>query len=310
MQETCCFCSHANPVGAKFCNECGSPMNMRPCAHCDAVTPRGAGECHACHAPLEGVAYGMRELATPTERIMADADAMLAALKRDLEMAARPPAQEVAALPEAPTADVAEAPMPEPRMVPMAVMGERRDEAAEDVQVWGDPTPEPELEDRDEREWRPRRGRLVGMVVLALAFVVAPAVVWTQRNPEVVRAWGERLAAIANGLAPVPAQQSENAAVPEAPASTADTQQVVPPVDRANVEAAPPAESVPTPTASSEASDASVSRSADSPSAESADPPPVAAPVEQARSRSTKARSGSRSSSRSSRSASRERTRQ
>lgn len=45
---TCSFCNHANPVGAKFCNECGSPLGLRPCAHCDAINDVDAKYCHHC----------------------------------------------------------------------------------------------------------------------------------------------------------------------------------------------------------------------------------------------------------------------
>jgi hypothetical protein len=253
----------------------------------------------------------MSELATPTERIMADADKMLAALKRDLELAAaQQPVQEIPAASEAPIESAEETSPPEPALhpEPVAVIGERRDEIPGDVQVWVEPAPDPEIEEREEPESRPRRGRVAGLVVLALAFVVAPAVVWTQRNPETVRAWGERLAAIANGSISAPAKEGENVGVPEGPAGTTSTQQEVPPVDGAKMDATPAA-SVASPTVSSESTDASTSRSADPPKAESTDAPPVAAPVDQARPRSTKARSGSRSTSRTSRSASRERVR-
>jgi len=28
---TCLFCDHANPAGAKYCNECGSALHLKPC---------------------------------------------------------------------------------------------------------------------------------------------------------------------------------------------------------------------------------------------------------------------------------------
>jgi hypothetical protein len=50
---SCRFCHHANPAGAKFCNECGSPVHLKPCPRCDAVTDASAGACHQCGAPFD-----------------------------------------------------------------------------------------------------------------------------------------------------------------------------------------------------------------------------------------------------------------
>ena len=50
---SCRFCRHANPPGAKFCNECGSPLHLRPCSHCEAVTDASAGTCHQCGAAFD-----------------------------------------------------------------------------------------------------------------------------------------------------------------------------------------------------------------------------------------------------------------
>src|SRR5215472_4630434 len=49
---SCSFCSHVNPAGSKFCNECGSPLSFTPCTECEAVNPRGAQTCHQCGADL------------------------------------------------------------------------------------------------------------------------------------------------------------------------------------------------------------------------------------------------------------------
>src|SRR5690349_16199802 len=48
----CRFCSHPNPEGAKFCNECGSPLNLVPCARCEAVNNVADARCATCGAPL------------------------------------------------------------------------------------------------------------------------------------------------------------------------------------------------------------------------------------------------------------------
>jgi hypothetical protein len=48
----CRFCTHANPAGAKFCNDCGSPLHLKPCPHCAAITDLSAEHCHQCGAAL------------------------------------------------------------------------------------------------------------------------------------------------------------------------------------------------------------------------------------------------------------------
>jgi ribosomal protein L40E len=48
----CLFCEHVNPAAAKFCNECGSPLHLRPCLACNAVDARSAANCYKCGAPL------------------------------------------------------------------------------------------------------------------------------------------------------------------------------------------------------------------------------------------------------------------
>lgn len=44
----CPFCDHANPFGAKFCNDCGSPLHLKPCNHCEAVNDQVAKNCYKC----------------------------------------------------------------------------------------------------------------------------------------------------------------------------------------------------------------------------------------------------------------------
>jgi len=48
----CLFCDRSNPSGAKFCNACGSPMNLKPCRKCDAVNESTATVCYQCGAPI------------------------------------------------------------------------------------------------------------------------------------------------------------------------------------------------------------------------------------------------------------------
>jgi ribosomal protein L40E len=48
----CRFCGHVNPDGAKYCNECGTQLNLRPCRLCDAINDVAADHCHKCGAAL------------------------------------------------------------------------------------------------------------------------------------------------------------------------------------------------------------------------------------------------------------------
>jgi cytoskeletal protein RodZ len=48
----CRFCDHANPPGARFCNECGSPLYLKPCPQCEAVNDAAAPQCFQCGAVL------------------------------------------------------------------------------------------------------------------------------------------------------------------------------------------------------------------------------------------------------------------
>ncbi|MGE5128336.1 MAG: double zinc ribbon domain-containing protein [Sphingomonadaceae bacterium] len=46
----CAFCDHRNPGGAKFCNDCASPLHLKPCTQCDAVNDQAATNCDKCGA--------------------------------------------------------------------------------------------------------------------------------------------------------------------------------------------------------------------------------------------------------------------
>ena len=48
----CPFCAHPNPAGAKFCNECGAPLHLRPCNRCEAVNNQVAKNCYKCGMSL------------------------------------------------------------------------------------------------------------------------------------------------------------------------------------------------------------------------------------------------------------------
>jgi ribosomal protein L40E len=52
LPHQCRFCGHVNPDGAKYCNECGSQLNLKPCRLCDAINDVAAEHCHKCGAAL------------------------------------------------------------------------------------------------------------------------------------------------------------------------------------------------------------------------------------------------------------------
>ncbi len=48
----CPFCAHTNPADAKFCNECGAPLHLRPCNQCEAVNNQVDENCYKCGMAL------------------------------------------------------------------------------------------------------------------------------------------------------------------------------------------------------------------------------------------------------------------
>jgi hypothetical protein len=46
----CHFCFHRNPEGSKFCNECGSPLDLKPCPGCEAMNHVSVDRCYQCGA--------------------------------------------------------------------------------------------------------------------------------------------------------------------------------------------------------------------------------------------------------------------
>jgi ribosomal protein L40E len=56
----CAFCDHRNPAGAKFCNDCASPLHLKPCSQCDAVNHQTTTNCYKCGAACP-VLFGTSE---------------------------------------------------------------------------------------------------------------------------------------------------------------------------------------------------------------------------------------------------------
>jgi hypothetical protein len=70
----CRFCEHDNPADARFCNECGSPLYLKPCPQCEAVNDNAALQCFQCGAALpkddaeqEASVAGMPKFSSATE---------------------------------------------------------------------------------------------------------------------------------------------------------------------------------------------------------------------------------------------------
>lgn len=54
--QVCPVCEHRNPRGSRFCNECGSPLQLRFCPACHAAEDVMALECRSCGEKLPLVA--------------------------------------------------------------------------------------------------------------------------------------------------------------------------------------------------------------------------------------------------------------
>jgi len=54
LAHQCRFCGHVKRDGARYCNECGSQLNLKPCRLCDAINDVAAEHCHKCGAALPG----------------------------------------------------------------------------------------------------------------------------------------------------------------------------------------------------------------------------------------------------------------
>ena len=65
--HSCSFCQHANPSDAKFCNECGGALQLKPCSFCEAVNDVHAARCHACDASLVEPSGGTPDVDTTAD---------------------------------------------------------------------------------------------------------------------------------------------------------------------------------------------------------------------------------------------------
>ena len=211
--STCAFCHHENPSSARYCNDCASPLALKPCRVCDAVNARPAGACHRCRTPFAVEPPAGADVSTET--IVAQADATLAALRRELEQAtahvsaatmeAQAPApaasgvsQAPALRPEALVATVPEAPLPRGEhfiTLDDAMTAPRRGEA-DVLPVRDDPAAAVVL-----------RGRRASpaLAVAAIALLLAlPLALYAWRNPDQLQSWIARLEVMARSVFDAP----------------------------------------------------------------------------------------------------------
>jgi ribosomal protein L40E len=78
LPPQCPFCAHTNPSGAKFCNECGAPLHLRPCNQCDAINNQVAKNCHKC-----GMAFAMPYTAPEAAPVLPALDTVAASASLD-----------------------------------------------------------------------------------------------------------------------------------------------------------------------------------------------------------------------------------
>jgi hypothetical protein len=89
---SCNFCARGNPEGSKFCNECGSPLNLTLCSRCEAINNVSAKQCYQCGAPLPSAetvdtaipAAALTEIAQNAERVPTKVDPIPIALEERL----------------------------------------------------------------------------------------------------------------------------------------------------------------------------------------------------------------------------------
>src|SRR5688572_9725764 len=84
----CLCCEHVNRVGAKFCEQCGSTLNLKLCEHCEAINESSAQRCYKCDAKfpaepavdqLKSVQTALGELSQelPVQDLNRDLDLMI-----------------------------------------------------------------------------------------------------------------------------------------------------------------------------------------------------------------------------------------
>ncbi|HVF64532.1 MAG TPA: zinc ribbon domain-containing protein [Casimicrobiaceae bacterium] len=220
---TCSFCAHENLTTAKFCNECGSPLDLLPCPQCTAVNARASTVCHRCGADVDGVAGPASTPAQTeagSERVLAHADALIASLQQHRFALGHDQAVRINTYEDEPR-PFATGPLLEQEIA-------RRSMVQDDVPSSQIPAPAPSMVvDPDERMQRSadtdegpprirRRASTFAIVVLALIVSSLTAGFLIAQNPEAARSWLARLASPVPGPAALPTDIEKAPAVEDA----------------------------------------------------------------------------------------------
>ena len=217
---SCSFCSHLNPERSKFCNECGSPLNLVPCSHCEAINNVSDSQCSRCGAQLyPAAAAELTEPEQATRSWHADDDADTAPVEAQGRAAA------ISSIPIS-LADRLEsstwAPSARPHDAPAAVepyVPASSSYAAQETPAAEDPPPPYR---GMAREYGERRGyRMHAVVLTVLLVAVAATIYWSSID------WPPMQGPLASDRAPPAAQSAAASAMPEQgpkpPVRTTDT---------------------------------------------------------------------------------------
>ena len=304
--STCAFCKHENPARAKFCNECASPLAVKPCDACEAVNAKAATACHRCKAPFAAIALDPEVSAAS---IVAQADETLAELRRELaEATARtsrsvPPDRALAPVAPAGSVETDVSRVPSPVMDRIAAgestiafpRGEHFIKLDEASAAASSPPTDRTLDALRApsdpgtvvlRGRRPSPAVTIAVIALLLAL---PVGIYAWRNPDQLQDWVSRLATLLPDSKP--ATSSSEAPAVASPASSA-------PSEASAASAAGPADARATDQAATSETSA---RPPDDPSptiaAPAAEPPVKAAPAPVAPAAKSASSSRSRASS-------------
>lgn len=192
LPSRCFFCDHDNPAGAKYCNECGSPLHLIPCK-CGAVNNVTDACCHRCGADVSGPRTPAPSM--PLEAQVENVDLELVRVfERQLE---EPAAEQVT--PPKPQC-VGDAPAPEPHFAELEqqpqvqVSSPGGPNATAAAPLAGNPA-----KDRHDR----RHGYMAAALVLAIVAAAAAGVVSYDRYaPWLARSAGAPRAPVADAPSP------------------------------------------------------------------------------------------------------------
>jgi hypothetical protein len=81
--HVCPVCNHRNPRGSRFCNDCGSPLQLRFCPNCGTAEDVLAIKCHACGVALPDLTAAEPQDANVDLATQQAAASMIAAAARD-----------------------------------------------------------------------------------------------------------------------------------------------------------------------------------------------------------------------------------